>query len=178
LLVGNCRGRVEMSFKFRGNRFELMFAFLTIMGVLVSLTSTLFTKLQENYDISFKDYSIVFVMKKKDADLPSKIQTLTASLNSASQAIGQIENEIKQRQELVQKLEKEADTASKIAALNKEQMDAVAQVLRSEIKSDERQNFWGAQLLAFFYAALGVGLSEGYRYLLRWRARRRLAAVE
>jgi hypothetical protein len=65
-----------------------------------------------------------------------------------------------------------------LAALNKEQLEAVAQVLRSEIKSDERQNFWTAQFLAFFYAALGVALSEGYRFILRWRARRKLASIQ
>jgi hypothetical protein len=114
----------------------------------------------------------------KQNDLPSRIQTLTKSLNSAAETIGQIEDEIKQRQALVQRLERDADTASKLADLNKEQMGAVAQVLRSEIRSDERQNFWSAQFLAFFYAALGVALSEGYRFILRWRARRRLRKVE
>lgn len=109
-----------------------------------------------------------------EQDLPSKIQKLTASLNSAAEVIGQIELEIKQRQELVQQLEKDADKASKLAALNKDQLDAVAQVLRTEIKSDERQNFWTAQILAFFYAALGVALSELYRFIMRWRARKRI----
>jgi hypothetical protein len=51
-------------------------------------------------------------------------------------------------------------------------MDAVALVLRSEIRGEERHNFWGAQFLAFFYAALGVALSEGYRFVIRWRTRR------
>jgi hypothetical protein len=115
--------------------------------------------------------------KPNQQELPARIQTLTKSLNSAAETIGQIEQEIEKRQELVAQLQRDAD-ASKLSTLNKEQMDAVAQVLRSEIKSDERQNFWSAQLLAFFYAALGVALSEGYRFVLRWRARRKLAAVE
>jgi uncharacterized membrane protein YdfJ with MMPL/SSD domain len=136
--------------------------FAGLAGVIISLAST-FISHQE---------------KPKQLELPARIETLTKSLNSAAETIGQIELEIKQRRDLVQQLEKDAATASALSALNKEQMEAVGQVLRSEIKSDERQNFWGAQLLAFFYAALGVGLSEGYRFILRWRARRRLAAVE
>jgi hypothetical protein len=111
--------------------------------------------------------------KPSQAELPARIRVLTGSLNSAAEAIGQIEAEIKKRQELVLKLQQDAETAAKLSALNKEQMDAVALVLRSEIKSDQSQNFWSAQLLAFFYAALGVALSEGYRFFIRWRLRRK-----
>jgi hypothetical protein len=117
------------------------------------------------------------VPPEKEADLPARISMLTSSLNAAAKTIGAIEEEIKQRQALVDQLSKEADAAEKLKTLNKEQMDAVAQVLRSEIKSEERQNFWTAQFLAFFYAALGAALSEGYRFILRWRARRRLQSV-
>jgi hypothetical protein len=110
----------------------------------------------------------------REIDLPTRIQTLTRSLNSAAETVGQIEAEISKRQALVAQLQKDAETASKISALNKEQLEAVAQVLRSEIKNDQSQNFWSAQVLAFFYAALGVALSEGYRFIARWRLRRKL----
>ncbi|HEX3600247.1 MAG TPA: hypothetical protein VHU84_08885 [Lacipirellulaceae bacterium] len=100
---------------------------------------------------------------------------MTASLNGAAKTIGAIEEQIRQRQALVEQLEREADTASKVKGLNKEQLDAVAQVLKNEIHIDQQQNFWSAQALAFFYAAIGVALSELYRFILRWRARRRLA---
>jgi hypothetical protein len=96
------------------------------------------------------------------------------SLNTAAQTIGEIEDEIKKREVLVKQLQHDADTAAKVSTLNKDQLDAVAQVLRGEIKSDERQNFWSAQLFAFFYAALGVALSEGYRFIIRRRTRHRL----
>lgn len=139
--------------------------------------SILLTFLTERYElVRTEDWGYLLVQKgpKPEPDLPSKIQKLTKSLNTASDSMRQIEVEIEKRQELVRELEKQADTASKITTLNKEQRDAVAQLLRDEIKSDERQNFWTAQLLAFFYAALGVALSEAYRYAMRWRARRRL----
>jgi hypothetical protein len=119
-----------------------------------------------------------FYPKEKLPDLPARISTLTESLNGAAKTIDAIEHEIKQRQALVEQLEREADTASKLKTLNKDQLDAVAQVLKGEIQSDQRQNFWNAQALAFFYAAVGVALSELYRFILRWRARRRLARGE
>jgi uncharacterized membrane protein YdfJ with MMPL/SSD domain len=126
---------------------------------LVSATSSFITHVQE---------------KPKQVELPARIQTLTKSLNSAAETIGQIEDEIARRRKLVEQLQRDADTAAKLSALNKDQMDAVAQVLRTEIKSDQSQNFWNAQMLAFFYAALGVALSEGYRFITRWRLRQRL----
>jgi hypothetical protein len=150
-----------MSSIFQGRRPELLALFISIAAGLVSASSAFFT----------------IDGRPKQADLSVKIQTLTSSLNSAAQSIGQIEAEITKRQALVEQLQHDADVAAKLSALNKDQMDAVAQVLRSEIKSDERQNFWSAQLLAFFYAALGVALSEGYRFILRWRARRKLQSA-
>jgi hypothetical protein len=128
--------------------------------------------------IGFATSGIQHWLKPPVADLPSRISTLTASLKGAADTIGQIEEEIKQREGLVQRLEEQADTAKKLSAMNKDQLDAVAQVLRGEIRRDERQNFWNAQVLAFFYAAVGVGLSELYRLVLRWRARRRLLQAE
>lgn len=147
------------------DRFRSVMIVVVAGAALVSASSSLFSKLE----IAFFGEKVA-----KPSNLPAKVQTLTASLNTAAQVIGQIEAEIKQRQELVQQLERDADQASKLAALNKDQLDAVAQVLRTEIRSDERQNFWTAQLLAFFYAALGVALSELYRFIMRWRARTKI----
>jgi myo-inositol-1-phosphate synthase len=146
-----------------------LFAVLVVATVTVSLVSASLSSLSQVFSLSWKAFE-----KPKTVDLPSRIQTLTDSLNLAAKTIGQIETEIEQRQQLVRQLEKDAETASKVSVLNKEQMEAVAQVLRAEIKNDGQENFWRAQLLAFFYAALGVGLSEGYRFFLRWRVKRKL----
>lgn len=116
-----------------------------------------------------------FLTPPKADDLPTQITALTQSLNGAAKTIGEIERQIKQRQLLVEQLEREAQTASNLKTLNKDQLDAVAAVLNREIKSDQSHNFWGTQALAFFYAAVGVALSELYRFILRWRKRRRLA---
>jgi hypothetical protein len=143
------------------------------IGTIVTVTGAAFVAL------SVPVFQHFFVTRNTSApDLPARISTLTTSLKGAAETIGAIEQEIKQRQVLVEQLEREADTASKLKTLNKEQLDAVAQVLKGEIQGDQRRNFWSAQGLAFFYAAVGVALSELYRFILRWRARRRLAAVK
>jgi hypothetical protein len=57
--------------------------------------------------------------KPNQQELPARIQTLTKSLNSAAETIGQIEQEIEKRQELVAQLQRDADAASKLSTLNK-----------------------------------------------------------
>jgi hypothetical protein len=91
-------------------------------------------------------------------------------LNSAAKTISEIEGEIKKREELVRRLQSDAETATKLSELNKPQLDAVAQVLKGEIERDQRQSFWTAQGLAVFYAILGVALAELYHWIIRrWR---------
>jgi hypothetical protein len=142
------------------------------IGGLVSAIGSLFI------GISVVGFQHLLAPKPKTADLPMQIGILTDSLKDAAKTIDSIEQEIKQRQALVDQLEREADTASKLKTLNADQLNAVAQVLGAELKTDQRQNFWNAQGLAFFYAAVGVALSELYRFILRWRARRRVARTK
>jgi hypothetical protein len=108
--------------------------------------------------------------------LEDRIKLLTDSLNSSARTIQEIENEIKDRQALVTKLQRDAEIAQKLTALNKDQVDAIAQVLRGQIEAEEHRSFWGNQFLAVLYTLLGVALAELSRWFLRWRARRKAAA--
>jgi hypothetical protein len=67
---------------------------------------------------------------------------LSSNLEQASQAISEIEAEIAQRQQLVAQLEQQRQTAEGVSRLNKEQVEAVAQLLRGEVRANERQSFW------------------------------------
>lgn len=119
-------------------------------------------------------YAFFFVPKPKEIDLQERIRSLTSSLNSAAKSISDIEGEIKQREALVQRLVKDAETASKLAGINREQVDAVAQALKGEIERDQERNFWSTQLLALFYTLLGVVLAEVFHLIQRrWSARKK-----
>lgn len=107
----------------------------------------------------------------KTEDLSVRMRTLTNSLNSAATTISQIEDEIRQRQSLVAKLQQDAEEASKLSTLNKDQLAAVAQLLKSQTES----SFWSSQGLALFYAVFGVALSELYRFVARRSGRVRLS---
>jgi hypothetical protein len=104
-------------------------------------------------------------------DLQSRIKSLTASLNSAATTISQIEDAIKQRQELVSKLQHDAEIASSLKTMNQEQLNALSQVLRGEMARDKHEDFWFNQATALGYTLLGVLLSEGYRWFQRRRRR-------
>lgn len=115
--------------------------------------------------------------RQADPDLNSRIADLTLSLVKAARAISEIEEDIKKRQALVEQLRQDADTASKLAMVSKEQAEAVAQALRTEIASEQRQSFWSNQAYALFYTLLGVVLAELYHFLVnRLRRRRELQA--
>jgi len=103
-------------------------------------------------------------------ELPDRIRVLTDSLNAAARAIGDIESEIQERKELVDKLKRDAEIANNLKQLNKEQVDAVAQVLRSQIDREQKEGFWATQGIAFFYTILGVFLAEAFRWgSNRWK---------
>ncbi len=67
---------------------------------------------------------------------------MSSNLEQASQAISKIEAEIAQRQQLVDQLEQQRQTAEEVSRLNEEQVEAVAQLLRGEVQANERQSLW------------------------------------
>src|SRR5215472_4317359 len=73
-----------------------------------------------------------FEQKNAPQTLEDRIRELTDSLNKSATTIQDIENEITKRQALVGQLQKDADTASKLATVNKQQVDAIAQVLGAQ----------------------------------------------
>jgi hypothetical protein len=140
-------------------------AFLLGAGAAVAITAV---QLAEN---------VFFGPKNVAPTLEDRIRELTQSLNKSATTIQEIENEITKRQALVSQLRKDAETASKLATVNKEQVDAIAQVLRTQIQAQERNSFWFNQGINALYMFLGVGLGELVRWFLRWRAKRKASAV-
>lgn len=100
-------------------------------------------------------------------DLASRIQILTGRLNISAKTISEIEREIAERQELVKKLENDAETAKRLTVVSREQVEAIAQTLRGELEKKEQSSFWITHLTAVFYTLLGVALAELYHYVRR-----------
>ena len=113
---------------------------------------------------------------KPEPTLESRISELSTLLINSAQRIGEIESEVRRRQELVEKLQTDAETAKRLSAVNKEQAEAIAQTLRGELKRQSEHHWWSENWLHFTYMIMGFLLAELYHYFFkhrfdRWRAR-------
>jgi len=91
-----------------------------------------------------------------DRTLEARISLLLDNLELASNAISAIEVEIEKRKELVSKLGQQQQAAEALSQLNREQVEAVAQLLRGEVEAGNRRSFWlnfgvTAGVAGFFY---------------------------
>lgn len=92
--------------------------------------------------------------------LEQKIEILSSNLEDAAKAISEIETEIARRQELVERLEEQRRTTEELLALNQDQVEAVAEILRSELQREARSRFWfdiaTRVAIAAFFFLLGI----------------------
>jgi hypothetical protein len=114
----------------------------------------------------------VYKTRRDAPDLAVRIVELTELLNLSVKRISEIEGEVKERQALVAKLERDATTAKQLSAVSREQVEAVAQALRVELQLQEKHHWWSANWLHAAYTLLGVILAELFHYfyprVLRW----------
>jgi arginine/ornithine N-succinyltransferase beta subunit len=110
-----------------------------------------------------------WTQKKRPGEitLEQKITALTKNLNDSARAISEVEREVQARRQLADKLRADAEEAQNLATLNQKQVEAVAQALRGQLEERERASFWWTIGQNFFFAALGVALSEVYRWIVR-----------
>jgi hypothetical protein len=96
--------------------------------------------------------------------LRQRAQRLTATLQDAMTALAttseELQREVDRGRELVAKLEQDAQTYEELVRVRREQAEAVAVLLRSEIKAEGRRSFWlqfGVNL-GFFLAGVVITL--------------------
>jgi hypothetical protein len=87
--------------------------------------------------------------------LDERLRVLVGSLNQASTSVGEIEREIRSRQELVDRLRRE----QRLLELNRDEVDAVAQALGGEVKREGRKTFWMGVAQNGVFFGLGVGVT-------------------
>jgi len=94
--------------------------------------------------------------RSKEETIQDRIQRLTTSLREATELIGNIESEINGRSALADKLRSDVETYSKIVQLKKPEVEAVAQLLREELKREGRRSFWKGFATNFVFFLLGA----------------------
>jgi vacuolar-type H+-ATPase subunit I/STV1 len=94
--------------------------------------------------------------KKRKQTLEERIKQLTSSLEDASKVVGEVEQEIEERRELARKLEQDVETYKNVVALKKDEVEAVAQLLRGELKKEGRRGFIQNLVVNFLFFVVGV----------------------
>ena len=97
--------------------------------------------------------------KTEEEILKEKVKSLTSSLNQSTDLISEITQQINQRHELVEKLKKDHDKYQNLVNLKEEEIQAVAQLLRGELKQEGRSSFKKSFLMNSLFFILGSAVS-------------------
>jgi hypothetical protein len=84
-----------------------------------------------------------------------RIIRLTSALSKAARMIQEVEAEIREHGELVDKLRRDAETYEKLKDLHREEVEAVAQTLKGELVEQGRRSRWGDVLMGTAFLFLG-----------------------
>jgi len=119
---------------------------LAISGSIASIVASLFE---------------VFVLKKyrRPETLENRISKLSGALKESSRLVAEVEGEIQKRQALVTELQQDADRYQRLVSLHQEQVEAVAQLLKGELRKEGRRSFWSGVIVNFIFFCLGALLS-------------------
>lgn len=97
--------------------------------------------------------------KTEEELLKEKVNSLTSSLNESTDIISEITQQVNYRHELVENLKKDHDKYQKLVSLKEEEVQAVAQLLRGELKQESKSSFNRSFLMNSLFFILGSVVS-------------------
>jgi hypothetical protein len=118
-----------------------------VLGVLGAILSVLQVALDRPAD------------SKTGETTEDRVKRLSRSLKEAVALISQIETEIKDRTALAEKLQNDVKTYNQLVQIKKPEVEAVAQLLRGELRSEGRKTFWRGVAVNFIFFVLGASAS-------------------
>lgn len=96
------------------------------------------------------------VREKRGETTSERIEKLSRALTDATNLIGGIERELKERHRLVEKLREDCDRYDQLAKLKASEVEAVVQSLRGELRQEGKRSFWQSVALNFVFFVSGV----------------------
>jgi len=96
------------------------------------------------------------VREKRGETTSERIGKLSRALTDATNLIGGIERELKERHRLVEKLREDCDRYDQLAKLKASEVEAVVQSLRGELRQEGKRSFWQSVALNFVFFVSGV----------------------
>ena len=121
-----------------------------IIGALVSIAAAALTDSYERERRSARRGVIA------QESTEQRIARLTTALSESSHVIQEIEAEMKNRTELVEKLKRDAETYERLRNINREEAEAVAQALGGELRKEGRRSLLTNFFMNFVFFVLGV----------------------
>lgn len=94
-----------------------------------------------------------------DQGLERRVEDLTANLRQAASVVGEIEQEVRARQELLEQLKEDSQQAEELSKLRATEVEAVAQALRGQLSILERRSLKGNIVLGLIFYILGIASS-------------------
>lgn len=94
---------------------------------------------------------------KEEDSVEERMTRLTSALSEAVHFTREIESEIATRSKLADKLQKDITTYNSLLEVKKEEVEAISQVLRQELRQEAKRSFWKDFCVNFLFFALGVG---------------------
>lgn len=86
----------------------------------------------------------------------TRVRRLTRALQESAEAIDDIQDEIQERQRVAERLQKDVQTYERLREMNREEVEAVVQVLGGVVKSEGRRSLW--RDIALFVAGVAVSV--------------------
>jgi hypothetical protein len=88
-----------------------------------------------------------------------RVNRLTSALTEATRTIEEIEREMRERQSTVDRLRRDAETYERLKEVNREEVEAVAEVLDVRLQKEGRRSFWVNVAMNFGFFVLGAVVS-------------------
>ncbi len=97
--------------------------------------------------------------REEPETLEQRIEKLTYALGESSKLVSEVEAEIQERHKLASELKQDAEKYETLITLNKDQVDAVAQVFQGELRREGTKSFWKGVAANFVFFLLGAAVS-------------------
>lgn len=122
---------------------------------------------QRNYRKYIKNQYFKQTEATMDEDLADRINDLSTSLSESVELISQMQAEIESRQALVDKLYSDAKTYDNLINLKKEEVEAVAQVFRTELVNEGKKTTEKGLYHNIIFLILGAIISLIFQLWIR-----------
>ena len=129
--------------------FSILTAILATLGGVVSVAFEIVAK----YIKTRKD------RQKDSQDIAEKIKSISASLSKSAIELVNMQEQLKERIAFVEDLTIQAKRAEEIASLNKGQLNAVNEILSTNLKKEGRRSLWQGIVINFIFFILGAAAS-------------------